>query len=166
MLGSHLETPLAVPLLWENNEHRAPRCIALHRPVYTAHCRSSVDLSERGKGYTQLYSTGVRYRSHSQDSGSLFEAGKSRLPENPTSYQGGIDRDKRTQAMGGMLLHPDIVGTESLIKRHRRDPSQAGILWRALAMLVRGSETLSANPCLLMARAREKAQQRLSPFLI
>lgn len=55
---------------------------------------------------------------------------------------------------------------ESLIKRHRRDPSQAGILWRALAMLVRGSETLSANPCLLMARAREKAQQRLSPFLI
>jgi len=55
---------------------------------------------------------------------------------------------------------------ESLIRRHRRDPSQAGILWRALAMLLRGSETLSANPCHLMARAREKAEQRRSPFLL
>ena len=63
-------------------------------------------------------------------------------------------------------LFSGLSPPESLIKRHRRDPSQAGILWRALAMLVCGSETLSANPCLLMARAREKAQQRLSPFLI
>ncbi|MFQ5918369.1 MAG: hypothetical protein ACE5I0_11215, partial [Candidatus Binatia bacterium] len=54
---------------------------------------------------------------------------------------------------------------QSLIKRHR-DPSQANILWRALAMLLRGSETLSVNPCLLMARAREKAEKRKSRFLI
>jgi hypothetical protein len=55
---------------------------------------------------------------------------------------------------------------ESLIGRHRRDPSQAITLWRAVAMLLRGSETLSASPCLLMARAREKAEQRKSRFLI
>jgi hypothetical protein len=55
---------------------------------------------------------------------------------------------------------------ESLIGRHRRDPSQAVILWRALAMLLRGSKTLSASPCLLMARAKEKAEQRKSRFLI
>lgn len=55
---------------------------------------------------------------------------------------------------------------QSLIKRHRRDPSQVGILWRALAMLLRGSKTLSANPCLLMARAREKSEQRRSRFLL
>jgi hypothetical protein len=54
---------------------------------------------------------------------------------------------------------------QSLIKRHR-DPSQVTILWRALAMLMRGSETLSVNPCLLMARARKKAEQRKSQFLI
>ena len=54
----------------------------------------------------------------------------------------------------------------SLIERHRRDPSQVGILWRALAMLLRGSETLKAFPCHLMARAREKSEQRRYPFLI
>jgi hypothetical protein len=55
---------------------------------------------------------------------------------------------------------------ESLIGRHRPDPCQAIILWRTLAMLLHGSETLSASPCLLMARAREKSEQRRSPFLI
>ena len=55
---------------------------------------------------------------------------------------------------------------ESLIRRHRRDPSQAIILWRALAMLLRGSETLSSSPCPLMARARKKAEQRRSPFMM
>jgi hypothetical protein len=55
---------------------------------------------------------------------------------------------------------------ESLIGRHRRDPSQADTLWRAVAMLLVGSEILSASPCHLMARAREKAEQRKSRFLI
>jgi hypothetical protein len=54
---------------------------------------------------------------------------------------------------------------QSLLERHR-DPSQVTILWRALAMLLRGSETLSASPCLLMARARKKAEQRRSPFMM
>ena len=54
---------------------------------------------------------------------------------------------------------------ERLIKRHR-NPSQAGMLWRALAMLLSGSETLSANPSLLMARARTKAKLRGSRFLL
>jgi len=54
---------------------------------------------------------------------------------------------------------------ESLIKRHR-EPSPAAKLWRALAMLLQGSQALSASPCLLMARAREKAEQRLAPFLV
>ena len=53
----------------------------------------------------------------------------------------------------------------SLLDRHR-DPSQVTILWRALAMLLLGSETLSASPCLLMARARKKAEQRRSPFMM
>jgi hypothetical protein len=53
----------------------------------------------------------------------------------------------------------------SLMKRHR-EPSSAAKLWRALLMLIQGSKTLSASPCLLMARAREKAEQRLAPFLI
>jgi len=54
---------------------------------------------------------------------------------------------------------------ERLIKRHR-DPSQLSILWWALAMLLIGSETLSVNPCLLMARARKKAELRGSRFLL
>jgi hypothetical protein len=54
---------------------------------------------------------------------------------------------------------------QSLLGRHR-DPSQITILWRALAILLRGSETFSTSPCLLMARAREKAEQRKSPFLL
>jgi hypothetical protein len=54
---------------------------------------------------------------------------------------------------------------EGLIKRHR-EPSPAGMLWRTLAMLLQGSEALSASPCHLMARAREKSEQRRSPFLI
>ena len=54
---------------------------------------------------------------------------------------------------------------ERLIKRHR-DPSQLSILWRALAMLLIGSEALSVNPCLLMARARTKAELRGSRFLL
>jgi hypothetical protein len=53
----------------------------------------------------------------------------------------------------------------SLFKRHR-EPSPAAKLWRALSMLLYGSKTLSASPCLLMARAREKSEQRLAPFLV
>ena len=53
----------------------------------------------------------------------------------------------------------------SLMKRHR-EPSPAGMLWRALAMLLKGSETLATQPCLLMARARQKAEQRQAPFLM
>lgn len=53
---------------------------------------------------------------------------------------------------------------ESLFKRHR-EPSQPTILWRALSMLLNGSKTLSANPCLLMARAKQKAEKRKSRFL-
>ena len=55
---------------------------------------------------------------------------------------------------------------QSLIGRHHHDPSQAVTLWRALAMLLGGSEILSASPAPLMARAREKAEQRKSRFLI
>jgi len=54
---------------------------------------------------------------------------------------------------------------ERLIKRHRR-PSPVSTLWRALAMLLISSETLSATPCLLMARARMKAAERGIPFLL
>lgn len=54
---------------------------------------------------------------------------------------------------------------ESLIRRHR-EPSPASMLWRTLSMLLQGSQALAASPCLLMARARQKAQQRLAPFLI
>jgi hypothetical protein len=54
---------------------------------------------------------------------------------------------------------------ESLLKRHR-EPSQPTILWRALAMLLNGSKTLSADPCLLMARAQQKAEKRRSRFLV
>ena len=53
----------------------------------------------------------------------------------------------------------------SLIRRHR-EPSPSGMLWRTLAMLLKGSQTLAASPCLLMARAREKAEQRQAPFLL
>jgi len=53
----------------------------------------------------------------------------------------------------------------SLYKRHR-EPSSAAKLWRALAMLLQGSQALSASPCLLMARAREKSEQRQAPFLL
>lgn len=52
-----------------------------------------------------------------------------------------------------------------LVQRHR-EPSPAAKLWRALSMLLQGSQALAASPCLLMARARQKAEQRLAPFLI
>ena len=54
---------------------------------------------------------------------------------------------------------------EKLTKRHR-DPSRISTLWRALAMLLIGSETLSANPCILMARARTKSEHRNCRFLL
>jgi hypothetical protein len=52
-----------------------------------------------------------------------------------------------------------------LIVRHR-EPSSAAKLWRALAMLLQGSQALAVSPCLLMARARQQAEQRLAPFLV
>jgi hypothetical protein len=52
-----------------------------------------------------------------------------------------------------------------LVHRHR-EPSPAAKLWRAFSMLLQGSQALSVSPCLLMARAIEKAEQRLAPFLI
>ena len=54
---------------------------------------------------------------------------------------------------------------ERLTKRHR-EPSPVTILWRALAMLLIGSETLSTVPCLLMARAQAKAEHRTRRFLL
>jgi len=62
-------------------------------------------------------------------------------------------------------FHSGLSPPPSLTKRHR-EPSPAGMLWRALSMLLYGSKTLSASPCLLMARAREKSEQRLAPFLV
>ena len=53
----------------------------------------------------------------------------------------------------------------SFLKRHR-ESSPAAKLWRALAMLIQGSQTLALSPCLLMARAREKSEQRQAPFLV
>jgi hypothetical protein len=63
------------------------------------------------------------------------------------------------------LFKSGLSPPESLLNRHR-EPSQAAILWRALSMLHNGSKTLSANPCLLMARARQKAEKRRSRFLV
>jgi len=54
---------------------------------------------------------------------------------------------------------------QRLINRHR-EPSLVATLWRAVAMLLIGSETLSIAPCVLMARAKTKAQQRSSRFLL
>jgi len=62
-------------------------------------------------------------------------------------------------------FHSGLSPPPSLTKRHR-EPSPASMLWRALSMLLYGSKTLSASPCLLMARAREKSEQRLAPFLV
>ena len=53
----------------------------------------------------------------------------------------------------------------SLIKRHH-ESSLASMLWRAFAMLLKSSQALAASPCLLMARAREKSEQRQAPFLV
>jgi len=54
---------------------------------------------------------------------------------------------------------------ESLSKRHRDSP-KIPIFWRSLAILLIGSKTLLTTPSLLMARARQKAEQRKSRFLI
>jgi len=51
-----------------------------------------------------------------------------------------------------------------LNRHHESSPSAK--LWRALAMLLQGSQTLATSPCLLMARAREKSEQRLARFLL
>lgn len=54
---------------------------------------------------------------------------------------------------------------DRLSKLHR-NPSCASMLWRALMMLVKGSEALSIPPCLLMARALQRASFTGSPFLL
>jgi hypothetical protein len=62
-------------------------------------------------------------------------------------------------------FHQGLSPPESLSKRHRDSP-KATTLWRSLTILLIGSKTLSATPSLLMARARHKAEQRKSRFLI
>jgi len=62
-------------------------------------------------------------------------------------------------------FHQGLSPPESLTKRYR-DSTSATILWRSLAILALGSKTLLATPSLLMARARHKAEQRKSRFLI
>jgi len=54
---------------------------------------------------------------------------------------------------------------DRLSKLHR-NPSQATTLWRALMMLVAGSEALSIQPCLLMARAQQRTKLTGSHFLL
>jgi hypothetical protein len=62
-------------------------------------------------------------------------------------------------------FHQGLSPPESLRKRYH-DSASATILWRSLAILALGSKTLSATPSVLMARARHKAEQRKSRFLI
>lgn len=62
-------------------------------------------------------------------------------------------------------FHQGLSPPESLSKRYR-DSSKVTTLWRSLTILLIGSKTLSATPSLLMARARHKAEQRISRFLI
>ena len=62
-------------------------------------------------------------------------------------------------------FHQGLSPPESLSKRHR-DAPKATTLWRSLAILLIGSKTLSATPSLLTARARQKAEQRKSRFLM
>jgi len=62
-------------------------------------------------------------------------------------------------------FHQGLSPPESLTKRYR-DAPKATTLWRSLAILALGSKTLSATPSLLMARARHKAEQKKSRFLI
>jgi hypothetical protein len=62
-------------------------------------------------------------------------------------------------------FHQGLSPPESLSKRYR-DSSKVTTLWRSLTILLIGSKTLSATPSVLMARARHKAEQRISRFLI
>jgi hypothetical protein len=62
-------------------------------------------------------------------------------------------------------FHHGLSPPQSLRKRYR-DSASATTLWRSLAILLLGSKTLSATPSVLMARARQKAEQRKSRFLI
>ncbi|MCK4603679.1 MAG: hypothetical protein KAU41_03155, partial [Deltaproteobacteria bacterium] len=62
-------------------------------------------------------------------------------------------------------FHQGLSPPESLTKRYR-DSTKAITLWRSLAILLIGSKTLSATPSLLMARARQKAEQRKTRFLV
>lgn len=62
-------------------------------------------------------------------------------------------------------FHQGLSPPESLIKRYR-DSTKATTLWRGLTILLIGSKTLSATPSVLMARAKQKAEQRKSRFLI
>ena len=62
-------------------------------------------------------------------------------------------------------FHQGLSPPESLRKRYR-DSASATTLWRSLTILALGSKTLLATPSVLMARARQKAEQRKSRFLI
>jgi len=62
-------------------------------------------------------------------------------------------------------FHQGLSPPESLRKRYHDSP-KATTLWRSLAILLLGSKTLLATPSVLMARARQKAEQRKSRFLI
>ena len=62
-------------------------------------------------------------------------------------------------------FHQGLSPPESLTKRYRDSP-KIPIFWRSLAILLISSKTLSVTPSLLMARARQKAEQRKSRFLM
>jgi hypothetical protein len=62
-------------------------------------------------------------------------------------------------------FHRGLSPPEGLIKRYRDSP-KVTTLGRSLAILLIGSKTLLATPSVLMARARQKAEQRKSRFLI
>ena len=62
-------------------------------------------------------------------------------------------------------FHQGLSPPESLRKRYHDSP-KATTLWRSLAILLLGSKTLLVTPSVLMARARQKAEQRKSRFLI
>ena len=112
--GSGLETPLAVPLLRANDEHRAAGCAASHSSLHPGHCRFAVVLSGWGKGDPQCLALRTGACRRRQNPGPLSEAGKSPLSEDPTSDPGGTDRAKRTQAMGRMLSKRAFSACKSL----------------------------------------------------
>ena len=163
-IGSGLETSLALPLLRAHHEHGSIGCAPSYSPLHLGHCRSALVLPGREKGIHNAFPEELEHSVGARTLARYLKRAKALSLNTQQAIREVLIEQKEPRPweecfQGGLSPPPGLV------HRHR-EPSPAAKLWRALSMLLQGSQALAVSPCLLMARAREKAEQRQAPFLV